>query len=629
MRGFSSSVSGGWAVLRNWNQNTFDHQNVLKKLHATYRVEPFFSIRVVPDDKNPGSTIVKIGPAKLSLPDKSYYTRSPDDPMVLAFERFVEDTVREFGASGPDAKAFAENMFHLEKRIAMFTPDLQDSENPVTTYNRISLKSLKTIAGSVPWLEIVREVYPDAEVSQTTPVLIVSKQYVQDVSQLFYANDQHKKCGHRGYVIEDGKVVKCELHPHFRALNNFLMWKLAEAMVPFLSSHFRAIYDLYAVAVSGARKPFERWEVCANVLEQNFGFAVGALSWDRTLNREEIINTVEEMFHRMRKEFIRHVEDNDLLSDEMKARNIEKIETMKLIVGYPERMVQSEYLNAMYEKMTVQRGAFYRNILYGAYFRRMTEQQALRSTDQDYVWRDVLLADQPSYVHQSNVLVVPPHVLRAPFFNRKFPRSFNYGSVGTLIGKAMMSALDEIGVHYSPDGLLDPILKIDVNASVIDDFEPSPLRATSNHLVVPRECLRKAFMELELGNANEVARAVNCSSVDIAGVRLALRALEASFEDADEPPQPGLPYFPQGIFFLSYSQMFCGEVRENQEEIDLISSRCFSPKTRLRAALTQLDEFGDAFECDGGDWSSSTRKQQGRLSSPSEKRLTDSQSKRP
>jgi hypothetical protein len=57
---FVSSIPGGWGVLRNWNRNTFDYHNVLKKLHATYRVEPFFSIRVVPDDKHRGANIIKV-----------------------------------------------------------------------------------------------------------------------------------------------------------------------------------------------------------------------------------------------------------------------------------------------------------------------------------------------------------------------------------------------------------------------------------------------------------------------------------------------------------------------------------------------------------------------------------------
>ncbi len=69
--------------------------------------------------------------------------------VISAYKQYLEDTAKELGAQGPDAKLFAHDIYHLEERIAAFTPPREDVENPVTTYNRISLRSLKTIASSV------------------------------------------------------------------------------------------------------------------------------------------------------------------------------------------------------------------------------------------------------------------------------------------------------------------------------------------------------------------------------------------------------------------------------------------------------------------------------------------------
>lgn len=51
-----------------------------------------------------------------------------------------------------------------------------------------------------------------------------------------------------------------------------------------------------------------------------------------------------------------------------------------------------------------------------------------------------------------------------------------------------------------------------------------------------------------------IERGVNCSSVDVSGLKLALGSLSKSLEDAGELRQPGLAYDAEGIFFLCYAQ---------------------------------------------------------------------------
>ncbi len=81
---------------------------------------------------------------------------------------------------------------------------------------------------------------------------------------------------------------------------------------------------------------------------------------------------------------------------------------MGLQVGYPERMLDDAYMLNLYKKMTVQKNDFYRNIMYGAYYRRMVEQSALQGGNTgdavDFNWRHALLADGPTYLFQNNLL---------------------------------------------------------------------------------------------------------------------------------------------------------------------------------------------------------------------------------
>ena len=102
-------------------------------------------------------------------------------------------------------------------------------------------------------MDIIREVYPEAGITADTPVLIVSKKYVQDISGLFFNNDPGLVQNSCAYVNEEKTKPG---HCLFRALNNFIMWKLADGLVPYLSAQFRAVYDLYHVDITGESELF-------------------------------------------------------------------------------------------------------------------------------------------------------------------------------------------------------------------------------------------------------------------------------------------------------------------------------------------------------------------------------------
>jgi hypothetical protein len=67
------------------------------------------------------------------------------------------------------------------------------------------------------------------------------------------------------------------------------------------------------------------------------------------------------------------------------------------------------------------------------------------------------------------------------------------------MAKAMMRAVDDVGVHYSADGVLEPYLETPENGTAVEDFEPSAIPA-GDHLSKPRRCLEHAYRELELGD---------------------------------------------------------------------------------------------------------------------------------
>ena len=92
--------------------------------------------------------------------------------------------------------------------------------------------------------------------------MVISPQYVADIAVILSTTD-------RG------------------SLNNYLMWQLAKAYMPYLSKPFRESVDQYRKALTGATKPPERWEFCAHTTERFFAHLSSTMVADTRQRSED------------------------------------------------------------------------------------------------------------------------------------------------------------------------------------------------------------------------------------------------------------------------------------------------------------------------------------------------------
>ena len=91
---------------------------------------------------------------------------------------YLKDSAQLLGAASPEAHKFSIDMFNFEKRLAEITPEESFLNNPVKTNNRMTVKDLHTTSMNVPWLEILKAAYSDAQMSEETEIVVVSPRYV-------------------------------------------------------------------------------------------------------------------------------------------------------------------------------------------------------------------------------------------------------------------------------------------------------------------------------------------------------------------------------------------------------------------------------------------------------------------
>ena len=97
-------------------------------------------------------------------------------------------------------------------------------------------------------LEVLMACYPYSQISEETETL----KHAADIAVIMSTTD-------RG------------------SLNNYLVWQLVQKFMPYLSKTFTEVMDLYRKFLTGAQKPLQRWEFCAETTEQFFGHLMDSL----------------------------------------------------------------------------------------------------------------------------------------------------------------------------------------------------------------------------------------------------------------------------------------------------------------------------------------------------------------
>lgn len=497
--------------------------------------------------------------------------RLPDDSSVKAYQTFLKDSAQLFGAASTEAHKFSVDMFNFEKRLAEITPDFEYLADPLKTFNRMTMKDLHTMSMNIPWLEIAKAAYSEAPLSEDTEVVVISPQYVADIAVILSTTD-------RG------------------SLNNYLMWQLARAYMPYLSKPFRESVDTYRKALTGAPKPPERWEFCATTTERFFAHLTSAMVADTRprpadLDRQRV---AKKMFDYLKHNIARSISVSSAYDYPARRAAISKLKNMTVQVGTPDFLRDRKYLKFMYKDLLVQKTDFFQNILYGVIFLRKRQELALVSPSEETRWMEALNdKHQVSYVTSANKVVVPEIFLHTPLFHPGFPNSVNLGGLGVYMAKAMLEGVLGRGLLYESDGRLRPH-----NGSLFGKIESSAFQDPRPILEADAKCLVDKYSAAGLDTVDQLLKCRVDSAMTVAALWQAYVTLEDILELERGILLPAMETMdPQAIFFLSYGQTLCSVSTENASDIERTARNRLSNRAILMGSLSQVYKFQHFYHC--------------------------------
>lgn len=96
----------------------------------------------------------------------------------------------------------------------------------------------------------------------------------------------------------------------FSGLNDYFMWKMAEAYVPYLSVKFREIVKIYKSELTGEKDLPPRWESCVSLLQRFMGYGIAATLEMNIENKAKVVAVVDDIFNNVKKTIISNVVEN-------------------------------------------------------------------------------------------------------------------------------------------------------------------------------------------------------------------------------------------------------------------------------------------------------------------------------
>jgi putative endopeptidase len=295
---------------------------------------------------------------------------------------------------------------------------------------------------------------------------------------------------------------------------------------------------------------------------------------DRTFSPEAKAE-IEALVDHLIEAFRLRIENNEWMSEETKAKAIEKLDLMTVLVGYPDQWTSYENVtigDSVYETM--------QNIYTLTNTRTLGEVGGPIDRTE---WPMSAFEVNAAYVPTQNAIVFPAGVLQSPFFDPTADLAFNYGGIGAVIGHEITHAFDISGSQFDGYGNLvewwtpeDFDAFSELNAQVIAQYEEI-------------EALPDLFVNGELTITENVA--------DMGGIQVAYDGLVMALNDAGTP----ITESDQQRFFIAWAQVWRRVTTPEFTRLLVTTDEHAPGEVRAVQPLRNMDQFFETFDITEGD----------------------------
>ncbi len=265
------------------------------------------------------------------------------------------------------------------------------------------------------------------------------------------------------------------------------------------------------------------------------------------------------------------------MTPETKKRALEKLQAVSNKIGYPDKWRD-------YSSLKVVRGDALGNSIRAGEFESRYEMAKIGKPVDPKEWGMTPPTVNAYYNASMNNINFPAGILQPPFFDAKADDAVNYGGIGAVIAHELTHGFDDQGRKYDAKGNL-----IDWwTAQDAKEFEKRAQCFVDQYASYTAVAGVKLNGKLTLGE----------NAADNGGLRLAFMALMDSLEGKPREKIDG--FSPEQRFFLSWGQVWCQNVTDEQARLRATTDPHSPGEYRVNGVVSNMPEFQKAFGCRAG-----------------------------
>ena len=468
------------------------------------------------DAMNSSMNILNEYQGGFALGEKEYYFDT-DEATIRIRNEYRAHVARMFSLFGyADADAKAETVLRLKTRLAGAAFNNVELRDPQANYNKMSVAELQDLVPQVDWKTYfaAMNIAPDS-----------------------------LSVGQVRHLQEAGKMLADE---PLEDLKTLFIWQAIDGCASYLTSEIYAEnFNFYGKVLSGREEPSPLWKRSVGIVNGTLGEAVGQMYVKKYFpeeNKERMLALVKNL----QKALGERIENLEWMSDETKAKAIEKLNAFTIKIGYPDTWRD-------YTALDIDPALpYYANLQRAAKFEQDYSLSYLGKPVDKTKWYMTPQTVNAYYNPSSNEICFPAGILQYPFFDMSADDAFNYGAIGVVIGHEMTHGFDDQGCQFDKDGNLnnwwtaEDKARFDARTKVMADFFSSIEVAPGVH----------ANGEFTLGE----------NIADHGGLQVAFQAFKEN--EAAKPASERLRtrdgFTPEQRFFLAYANVWAGNIRPEE-----------------------------------------------------------------
>ncbi len=506
-----------------------------------------WALYVEADAMNSSMNILNECQAGFALGEKEYYLDTDDQTTAIrnAYVAYVEKLFGLFGFD--DAAQRAQTVLRMETRLATAAYNNVELRDPVRNYNKMSIDELQNLVPQLDWKAYFQamEIAPDS-----------------------------LSVGQIPHLQEAGRMLADE---PLEDLKTLFTWQVIDGAASYLTTEiYNASFDFYGRVLSGKEEPSPLWKRAVGVVNGTLGEAVGQMYVAKYFPEENKARMLA-LVKNLQKALGIRISNLTWMSDETKAKALEKLNAITIKIGYPDTWRD-------YTKLEVNPAeTYYANLQRAAKFEQDYSMSYLGKPVDKTKWYMTPQTVNAYYNPSSNEICFPAGILQYPFFDMSADDAFNYGAIGVVIGHEMTHGFDDQGCQFDKDGNM-------VNWWTAEDKAAFDART---------KVMEEAFNKIEVAPGVHANGAFTLGEniADHGGLQVSYLAFTLNEESKAEKDRLRTRdgFTPAQRFFLAYANVWAGNIRP-EEILNRTKSDPHSlGRWRVNGALPQIGAWYDAW----------------------------------